>query len=432
MAINGISSYGMSSYFDYQATVSRVRLQQALSRNPKIQSAVEPVDPISSSYKGSSMDFLKDYSSTMSDVMQSANSLREVNRSGVMNELSVSSSDKSVAVVTERYAQRAAKDLSLDVTQLAAAQKSVSDGVKGSAAAAEGMDFVLESASGSFDSVRIQVAAQNDDGSSKTNRQMLKEAARQVNASDAGILATVVEKDGQSVLELKGRSTGTASAFRITGQSGPASGIETAVTDAQNAEYTVTSGSTTKAYSSQSNKIQLDYGKIEADLKGTGSAVISSKVDDQKIISAVSDLVTSYNKALTFLNGNAEHGTGVIRQISSFSRDLSADKSLKMAGITTNKDGTLSLDKDALKDSLTKNPALTKSLLSGSSSISQTAFNRASSAMSANSASLISNDLAQISQSAYTDPINFMNLYSRNGRLAGNYNAVGLLMNYMV
>lgn len=432
MAINGISSYGMGSYFDYQATVSRVRLQQALSKNPRIRSAVEPVDPIDSSFKGSSMEFLKAYSSTMSDVMQSANSLRDVNRSGVMNELTVSSSDTSVAAASARYTQRAEKDLSLDVTQLAAAQKNVSDGVKGSAAAAGNMDFVLESVSGNFDDVRIQVAAQNDDGSTKTNRQMLKEAARQINAGNAGILASVTEKDGKSVLELKGRNTGTASAFRISGQTGAASGIETAAEEAQNAEYTVTNGDTTRTYSSQSNKVQLDYGRIEADLKGTGLAVISSKVDDKKVVSAVSDFITSYNRALTFLNDNAEHGTGVIRQLSSFSRDLAAEKTLKSVGITTEKDGTLSLDKDALKKSLTENPSLTKSILSGSSSISQTAFNRATGAMSANSAGLISNDLAQISQSSYLDPINFMNMYSRNGRLAGNYNAVGLLMNYMV
>lgn len=432
MAINGISSYGMSGYYDYQAAISRARLQQALSRNPRIVSAVESVNKVSSNFKSSSMDFLKSYNTVMSDVMQSANSLRGVNSSGIMNDYDVSSSDAAVAAVSERYALRSEKDFTLDVDQIAAAQENVSSGVRGGDIASENMDFTLESVSGKFDSLQIQVSSQNEDGSRKTNRQMLREAARQINAGGADVTASVVEKDGLSVLALKGRNTGTGAAFRISGQTGSASGIENADVEAQNAQYTVTDGDTSRTYTSQSNQIQLDYGKINATLKGTGTTTVSSKVDDSKIISAVSDLVTSYNKALTFLNDNAEHGSGVIRQLSSFAGDLASDKTLKMAGITTKKDGTLSLDKDALKKSLTENPSLTRSILSGAGSVSQTAFNRATSAMSANSASLISNDLTEIDQNSYMDPVNLMSMYAKNGRMMSNYNAVGLLMNFMV
>lgn len=432
MAINGISSYGMSGYYDYQAAISRARLQQALSRNPRIVSAVESVNKVSSNFKSSSMDFLKSYNTVMSDVMQSANSLRGANSSGIMNDYDVSSSDAAVAAVSERYAARSEKDFTLDVDQIAAAQENVSSGVRGGDIASENMDFTLESVSGQFDSLQIQVSSQNEDGSRKTNRQMLREAARQINAGGADVTASVVEKDGKSMLALKGRNTGTSAAFRISGQTGSASGIENADVEAQNAQYTVTDGDTSRTYTSQSNQIQLDYGKINATLKGTGTTTVSSKVDDSKIISAVSDLVTSYNKALTFLNDNAEHGSGVIRQLSSFAGDLASDKTLKMAGITTNKDGTLSLDKDALKKSLTENPSLTRSILSGAGSVSQTAFNRATSAMSTNSASLISNDLTEIDQNSYMDPVNLMSMYAKNGRMMSNYNAVGLLMNFMV
>lgn len=429
MAINGIGSRGYGNYYNYQSSVNSIRLQQALARNPKYVQAVEAVNKVGSSFTSSSMDFLKRYSSTMSDVMQSANSLRDVNSSSVTKDLTVTSSDTAVATATERYSMRTEKDITVDVNQLAAAQQNVSEGISGSAAATADMDFTVESKAGS---VNVQVNALKEDGSAKTNREMLRDAAKQINKSDAGVLATVKEKDGVATLELTGRKTGSVNSFSVSGDMGAASGAQNIASAAQNAEYVVTEGDVSKTRESASNNIQLEMGRIGVTLKSTGSATISSQVDSEKIASSVSDLLNSYNKALTYLNNNAEHGSGVYNQIAKFANNLASGKTLEKIGITTEKDGTLSLDKDVLKKALKDDPSLTKELISGSYGIAQTAFNRASSAMTANSASLINNDLKSFEQESMNDPFNFMNLYSRSGAYnMNNYYSVGLMMNFL-
>ena len=70
MFINGINSYGMG-YYNYQAAINNARLIDALSRNPKLQDAVKSVSPSNSSLRNS-FDFVKEYTSSMSSLMQAA------------------------------------------------------------------------------------------------------------------------------------------------------------------------------------------------------------------------------------------------------------------------------------------------------------------------------------------------------------------------
>ena len=113
--------------------------------------------------------------------------------------------------------------------------------------------------------------------------------------------------------------------------------------------------------------------------------------------------------------------------------DVAGSTDMEQAGISTNKDGTLSLDKEKLAKSLKEDPDLTLDILSGNNGIAQTVFNRASSAMRSSASSLLSNDLAQVDQMQYTDPFSFMNMYSKNGaKNLNNYYALGMMMNYLV
>lgn len=431
MAIGGIGGYNNS--YNYYSTVNDVRLQQALSKNtryPQGIEAVSKVKPVTNSFKSDSMDFLRTYSTTMSAVMSSANSLRDVNKSGVMQDLSVSSSDVDVAAVSKKFTLRNEKSISLDVAQTALAQQNSSDGVQSLAQAAQDMNFTVAGQSGSAD---VQVSRVNDDGSMRTNRDMLKEAAKQINAGNIGVTASVTEKDGVASLKLSSKNTGSEAAFSLSGNLGAAAGAEQAAQVAQNARYSVTTDKVTREYTSQSNSITLDNGKIGAVLKGAGQTKISVASDNEKIASAVSDLVDSYNDALKFLGSNKEHGTGVSAQLQGMGKDLLSKQAMDILGISKNKDGTLSVDKSQLKESLASDPKLTKDLIGGSFGLAQTAYNRSGSAMRANSASLVSHDLQELEQDTYNDPVNFMNMYSKQGaHNMGNYMALGLMMNYLV
>lgn len=431
MAIGGIGGYG--SYFNYQSTINNMRLQQALSKNPGYVQSVQPVKGVNTAgntFQTDSMEFLRTYSSTMSDVMNSANALRGNNASGVFRDMQVTSSDAQVAEASARYKQRTEKAISLEVTQLAQAQSNVSDSVKSAEKASSDIDFTIQGKNGS---TQVQVNTLREDGSTKTNREMLKEAADQINQGQSGVKASIVEKDGTAALQLTAKDTGKEAAFTVSGELGAAKGVDRTSTEAQNAQYSVKTGDVEKSYTSQSNKISIENGQIDVVLKQEGKADIRTAPDADKIASAVSDLLQSYNQAVKYLNGNQNHGSGVESQLKNMIRGLGSEETLKRLGISTSKDGSLVLDKEVMKKSLAEDPGLTKDLISGSYGIAQTAFNRASGAMRANSASLVNYDLQQMEQQDASDPIQFFNLYSRTGAYnMNNYNALGLMMNYLV
>lgn len=432
MAINGVNS--SMGYYNYQSSINNFRLTQALSKNQRFMEAVSPVSRVSNSYRNtsltSSMAFIKNYSNSMSDMMSSANALRSVNQSGVMNDLVVSSSDSSVATATEKLPVRNAQQIDVDVKQLAAAQVNVSEGVKASEKAQSDMDFTVGNA---LNSVNVKVSAANADGTAKTNAQMLKEAADQINSGSTNVKASVVQKDGVASLQLEGKYTGAANSFEVSGNLGAAAGAEAVKTEAANSKYSITTGGKTTQHESYSNDVYADSYRIGIELKGVGKASIKADVDSDKIASALSDLVGSYNSSLKLLNDNYDRGTGVDRQLRNLVAGLGSEESLKQLGITVNKDATLKFDKDVFAKNMKDNPSLTKSLISGPGGIADRAFNKGSSGMNVQSSSLINGDLMGAQADSITNPMNAFGSYSKSGAYAmNNYAAVGMMLNYLV
>ena len=432
MAINGVNS--RMGYYNYQSSINNFRLSQALSKNQRFMEAVSPVSRVSNSYRNtsltSSMAFIKNYSNSMSDMMSSANALRSVNQSGVMNDLVVSSSDSSVATATEKLPVRNAQQIDVDVKQLAAAQVNVSEGVKASEKAQSDMDFTVGNA---LNTVNVKVSAANADGTAKTNAQMLKEAADQINSGSSNVKASVVQKDGVASLQLEGKYTGAANSFEVSGNLGAAAGAEAVKTEAANSKYSITTGGKTTQHESYSNDVYADSYRIGIELKGVGKASIKADVDSDKIASALSDLVGSYNSSLKLLNDNYDRGTGVDRQLRNLVAGLGSEESLKQLGITVNKDATLKFDKDVFAKNMKDNPSLTKSLISGPGGIADRAFNKGSSGMNVQSSSLINGDLMGAQADSITNPMNAFGSYSRSGAYAmNNYAAVGMMLNYLV
>ena len=432
MALNGLNSYGSygMGYYNYQSSINNIRLTQALAQNPKFsKSPISPVSAVGSSLQ-SSLNFIKKYSSNMSELMSTANALRKNNSSSIMNDLTVTSSDKSVATATEKLNLRGAKEMTLNVSQLAQAQTNTSSGVKSSDKASSNMAFTVGNG---IRSVNVNVSATDKNGTAKTNMQMLREAADQINNGDANVRASVTEKDGVAALEITGTYTGEANGFSVSGDLGAAEGLDAVKTEASDSKYSVTVNGKTTDYQSYSNEVSVDSTRIGISLKGVGETTIRADVDTEKVSSAISDLVDAYNSSLKLLNDNYDRGSGVDKQLRNLVSGLGAEQSLEKLGITVNKDATLEFDKSVLEKSLKEEPSLTKDLISGSNGIANRAFNKAVSGMNLNSSTLINYDIETAQSEAMSSPYQAFNMYSRNGAYnLNNYYALGMMMNYLV
>lgn len=428
MRISGINSYGMGSYVG-QAAMNNAKLIQALSNNPRFSEAVQAVSPTENSLKDS-LDFVKEYSSGMSSLMKAAAELKSTNSSGTMSDLAVTSSDTAVADVTERLPVRTAGEIQISISETAAAQTNISESVSAYADAAADMDFTV---SGSRGSVDVQVSAADSSGAARTNVQMLRDAASQINDSDVGVRATVVEEDGNASLKLESMNTGTAYGFQVSGDLGSAAGVDQVETAGSNARYSVTENGGTREYTSSRNDITVNGGRIGVTLKEAGEVTIRSDTDPEKVASALSDLVQSYNSALEILNDNYGRGTGVDRQLRNLVRGLGPEQSLEMLGITVNKDATLNFDPEVLAKNMETDSSLVKDLISGTGGIADTAFNKAVGGMNMSSGSLINNDVDQIQEQAMNNSYYFMNMFmGGNAYMQNNYYATGLMMNYLI
>lgn len=433
MAVGRIGS--SMSYMNYTSSINQLRLQQALNNYHSNRQAVSPVQRVNRTYKDSSLNFLKNYNSKMTDLMQSANSLRGSNSSGAANAKKLGSSDNSVLSAKERFGSGYGQKLSVNVSQVAKAQMNQSTGVNAKAKASSGMNFSIrsKSASGGVSSVFVQVDARKKGGGLRTNQEMLEEAASQINRAKSGVQANVVVKDGEASLQITGTKTGEGNTFQVNGDTGIAKGLSETAWEAQNAKYSVTENGTSRNYVSSSNEISLDMGRIQATLKKEGKADIEPQEDSERLISGVEDLVNNYNKAVDFLRSNAGQGSEVNRQLRNMVRSLGSEQSLEMAGITANKDGTLSFDKEKLTKNLEKDEDLVRDVISGRNGIAQAAFDRGSAGLRANSAGLVQNSVRQAESSQNTDGYHFLNTFSKAGAYnMSNYMALGLMMDYFV
>ena len=433
--ISGIN--GMNNMYGSQSVYNQYRLNQ-IFQNRYSSSAVSPVSKIpsfntSGSGLSSSLTYLKNYSSTMADVMSSANTLRSGNATSAANKLSAFSSDNSVMEASSRYRPFSETSYEVNVSQLATNQVNTSEALSSTAKADADINMQLQIGD---KNVSVNVIATGADGTKKTNSQMLSEAAKQINASDSGLKASVVTKDGKSSLQVESKTTGTGNSFIVSGSFSEAGkgGMSNVTQSAQNAKYTYTENGVAKSGTSESNKVSLGYGGVEATLKKTGSATVTVGQDPSKLVSGMEDLVKSYNSAVTLLSKNADRGSGNTAQLNRLRQSITGtEEHMERLGLSVNKDGTLSLDKQTLTKSLEEDPKLTKDLISGSFGIGQKAFQSAQSAMSASAESLIRNDLAAETYEQANSPLSYMNYYNRSGAYTMmNYYATGMMFNTMV
>lgn len=409
------------------------------AQSSRIGQAVSPISRVprvktSSVNYTDTLKFVQNYGKGMSDVKLSAAKLQSGNASNVFSSVDMKSSDSSVARVDKTFRPKEGTEIGLEVQSLAAAQQNRSQAVDGGQKAEDGssMNFQITSSNGR--SVQVNVSDTAADGTKRTNEQMYQDAAQQINSRrNLGVKASVANEDGKISLVLSSEKTGESNGFTVQGETGAASGIQNVAAEGQNARYTVTQNGQTTSRTSESNKISLDYGRIDATLTGTGSAQIKAGADTDKIVSAVKDMVNQYNEATDLLKSNAGRGRGTQAQYESFSRPVASDSTLKAVGIRYDKSGRMQVDESALKEALSKDFEGTKEIIGGQFGIADKIAQKADSAMATSSGRLVDQDVSarmDRSQENTFSSFRFLSNFAGSGPYSlGNYYTVGLMLN---
>lgn len=250
----------------------------------------------------------------------------------------------------------------IEVEQIAQAQQVVSDDLSDAGDSfSDGTQAFSLIAEGTTFSFSIDVDA------SDTNYDVLVKLADEFNnASSSGVYAEVVSDSstGESSLELTTHSTGTDSAFTLSGSilSGinleettavdTSAGTGGLVVSAQDAIYNLDAGD---SVTSQTNTISLYSGSVELELSATTSGAAVTVVVEPNTSEIEKDLetfITAYNDALSFaLALPSEATTEYALQLAAAVAPFVI--SLESIGINRDGDGELSIDSDELKDALT-------------------------------------------------------------------------------
>lgn len=204
--------------------------------------------------------------------------------------------------------------------------------------------------------------------------------AKAINAKAAGVTATIVtDADGTARLTLKG-ATGSAQAFTLSGDSpglaqlnvGVGESATTIGSAALNAKLKLEGVAVERASNTVTDLI--DGVKLNLASAAVGKTVtIGSTAPTAAITQAVNDFVDTYNQLQAVLKTEIDSTTGPLRNdfnATGLARALrglalttlttnaaaGAPTSLSSIGVSTNRDGTLSVDSTKLSAAIARNP----------------------------------------------------------------------------
>ena len=216
--------------------------------------------------------------------------------------------------------------------------------------------------------------------------QTLAGIASAINAAAAGVSATIVtDSDGTARLTLKG-GTGSAQAFTLSGDTAALSAFDVGVGEsattigsaALNAQLKLDGVAVERATNTVKDLIE----GVQLNLVGTAAgkpATLGSTTPTAGLQQAVTDFVTTYNAFLADLrtetdptNGPLRHdfnATTLVRSLRGLTLTTlstgaadGAPVNLAAIGVSTNKDGSLSVDAARLSSALSKTPDAVEAL----------------------------------------------------------------------
>lgn len=320
--LTGAYSKNSIGYYSNLAQMNNNKLSQILSK--RSGSSASKANGLSAS----ASNFLKQYQNKMTEMMNTANSMRSMGSNGSYGEMVLSSSDSSVMEAQSYYKLSQAETYDVNVEQLAASQVNASAELTASDTASMSGQLTIATNS---KTLNINL----DSLSGTTNEEKLNALAKEVNRYSAGVSASVVKDNGKVSLQIKGTSTGKNNGFIVSGDFASQNGLDQVKQSAQDAKYTVDGQQKT----SSSNTVDLGGYKISATLKKEGKAKITVGADPNASADKVQKLVDSFNDTLKLLNDNSEMGAGVLKQMRKMIVPPTSEKSLNMAGITIGKIG---------------------------------------------------------------------------------------------
>jgi flagellar hook-associated protein 2 len=256
----------------------------------------------------------------------------------------------------------------IEVRQLAQAQVLASDPISSRTDPVGQGVLTITTDLGSFD---ITIDSSNDS---------LDGLVRAINASDAGVTASVITDGGGAMLVVKGQ-TGEAKAFSLSVAVGTTSGLErfasAAMTEAQEAKDAIIRVDGVEVQRSSNSFNDLIEG-VQIDLKtAKPDTIVSIGVSrpTAAITQAVQDFVTAYNELMTMIRdatkadpageGGALRGDTGVRELQRRLAQLpttilssagDGPNTLAEIGVRTNRDGTLGINAAQLQAALAENP----------------------------------------------------------------------------
>jgi len=281
---------------------------------------------------------------------------------GVLAEKQGSSSDTSVLQLTGAASSAVAGSHTVTVSSLAQTSSQYSDAV----AATDTVSGTLSIAVGSGAAQTITIDSSDD---------TLATLADAINSGGYGVSANVITTSGGEMLSLVSQTSGASGNLTIGGSLQDAS-TSSAISftqgqAGQDAQLTVDGVSVTSSSNTVTNAIQGVTIQLLSAAPST-SVQVEITNNNSDVESAVSNFVTAYNKVIGDLNtqeSNSSSGTAEplfgnpavatiqesLQSAISFLQSGNGISSVTQLGITTNGDGTLSLDTDALDSALNSN-----------------------------------------------------------------------------
>ncbi len=185
----------------------------------------------------------------------------------------------------------------------------------------------------------------------------------------------------EDVAEISTNSLRKSTSFSVS--------VEKLASDTTPARYSITENGRTTQYTSQSNTIQLQNADATLTLKGTGKTDIYTGIDEDSIVSAMRDMVKSYNNTMETLSLGKNLGSGVYSQYSDMSEKIANGTIMSMVGLSYDKNGDLSLDEDRLKSALERDYETARELIGGQYGIATTLSQKTSDALTQSISSIM-------------------------------------------
>ena len=295
------------------------------------------------------------------DLKSSSQNLVDTNKASVFHAKIASSNSPAVTA----SAQAGAKNQTYKISVFETAQAQVNKGTAVSSDNKTSMEegnHSIKISSGGKDSI---VSFNVKEG--QTNKEALSTMALAINQSKSGVTAKVVEDDKTktSYIEITGNETGAKNNFSIADVSGNAvesTGMGNVGTASRDAKYKVDD----KEYTSSTNNISLDNGKVKVKLNAVTDkqAEITVKEDNKSIEDGITSFVEDFNKTL---EASSSSDSALAQKLGNQLKSIVSSKqgSLGAIGINVKADGSLEVDKEKLAKSLENEPDKVKRAIGG-------------------------------------------------------------------